>query len=577
MRVHTPAIPGAPEGAQHSPVQVIAVVAERSAAVVGKRSSQARECLIFSVLLCGVVLIQLAMGAYRTERGHYSDEAAHFMNGLLVRDYLTQGLGQNPVTFAEQYYLHYPKVAPLMWPPLFHLMLGLFLLPGWPPQDAALIFVACFTNWVAWRLWRVGNVITETRMPALVAALSFLGMGSIIALSSVVMLDIAVAAFALEATYWLALYVTTLKTRHATLFGLFAAFGCLTKGNGLAILLVPPLLVLLTGRFSLLSRSGLYLAALIVGVLAAPPLFLSYRFDAGIGDFEPTTVSAVVGRTRFYAGYFFEQLGILPILMACVGATISVFPSRARQGTLSAILPTALTALCAAALLFHLTNPHAGISGRYVTMAIAPLIALALLGVVRIAEWLAPSPQWRGAIRLALAVLVAGALVGAAPPAAALRPLGWRDTVAYLASHDELKGRRIVVISDEQGEGALVSEVATLLLNPRATVIRGSKLLATDNWNGQNLRLVFSSAAQVMTELEDLHADNLLVDLSPAAANLAYRKQIADMIASNETRFDQARYATEAPIAMYKLRYRSSGPSRPLRIVTSTNRIIVER
>jgi hypothetical protein len=51
------------------------------------------------------------VGAYKQAR-HYSDEAAHFMNGLLIRDYLTQGLGNNPMHFAEQYYLSYPKLRP---------------------------------------------------------------------------------------------------------------------------------------------------------------------------------------------------------------------------------------------------------------------------------------------------------------------------------------------------------------------------------------------------------------------------------------------------------------------------------
>ena len=64
------------------------------------------------------------------------------MNALLLRDYLTHALGQNPLAFAEAYYLSYPKIAPLMWPPFFHGALGLFLLPGWAAHPAALCFLA---------------------------------------------------------------------------------------------------------------------------------------------------------------------------------------------------------------------------------------------------------------------------------------------------------------------------------------------------------------------------------------------------------------------------------------------------
>ena len=41
------------------------------------------------------------------------------MNALVLRDYIREGLSQNPLRFAEDYYRHYPKIAPGMWPPLF--------------------------------------------------------------------------------------------------------------------------------------------------------------------------------------------------------------------------------------------------------------------------------------------------------------------------------------------------------------------------------------------------------------------------------------------------------------------------
>src|SRR5262245_43097340 len=80
----------------------------RSAAV-------AKAALAFAAWFTVVVLIQVWTGAYRAEAGRYSDDAAHFMNGMLVRDYVQTGLGQDPIAFAENYYLNYPKIAPLMW------------------------------------------------------------------------------------------------------------------------------------------------------------------------------------------------------------------------------------------------------------------------------------------------------------------------------------------------------------------------------------------------------------------------------------------------------------------------------
>jgi hypothetical protein len=117
------------------------------------------NCGIFCLFSFITIALQIAVGAYRTEMGNYPDEAAHFLNGLFLRDYLTHGLGQSALGFAENYYLHFPKIAPMMWPPLFHILEGLFFLPGWPPHTAALTLIALFTAWTAWRLYRVVSTL----------------------------------------------------------------------------------------------------------------------------------------------------------------------------------------------------------------------------------------------------------------------------------------------------------------------------------------------------------------------------------------------------------------------------------
>ena len=49
------------------------------------------------------VFVQLQVGAYATDRGLTNDEAAHFVNSLLVLDYLRQGTLGNPLAFARNY------------------------------------------------------------------------------------------------------------------------------------------------------------------------------------------------------------------------------------------------------------------------------------------------------------------------------------------------------------------------------------------------------------------------------------------------------------------------------------------
>src|SRR5437870_7398650 len=110
-------------------------------AVDGKRAV-GRQLLIATAFMCATLALQHSAGAYGSERASFPDEAGHFMNALLVRDYFRDGVGQNPITFAEHYYVHYPKIAPVMWPPLSATILGVTMLPAWSPQIAPFMLLA---------------------------------------------------------------------------------------------------------------------------------------------------------------------------------------------------------------------------------------------------------------------------------------------------------------------------------------------------------------------------------------------------------------------------------------------------
>ena len=139
-------------------------------------------------------------------------------------------------------------------------------------------------------------------MAMLVSAL-FMVTPATVNLMSAVMLDIAVAWFALEATYWFAIFLRTHHWRHGALYGVFTACACLTKGNGVAVVLVPPVMMLLSGQFDLFRRGGLYLAAAIVVVFAVPLLSLSFYLDAAIGDFGAVRWADVINRSTYYGAY----------------------------------------------------------------------------------------------------------------------------------------------------------------------------------------------------------------------------------------------------------------------------------
>lgn len=527
-----------------------------------------------ALCLALVVSIQLWAGAYLGERGTYSDEAAHFMNGLLVRDYVYDGLGQNPLAFARDYYLTYPKIAPGMWPPLFHALLGVFLLPGWRPDIAALVLVAAISAWAVWRLCDItGRIASPAAVPWV--ALTFALTPLTISLSSTVMVDILVASLTLEATYWLARFAESRSVKHAAAFGLATALGCMTKGNAISVIFTPALLILLTNRYNLLLKSGLYLSALIVVLLAVPPLWVSLRLDSSIGDFSPLTLATVLERMWFYSQTLYRQMGLALTSLAAVGMVSAI--ARGREAGVP--WSQALLSLVGGAMVFHLLSPHTLSDERYITLAIAPMVGLAAFGIDALASR-AGAMRAQQVVRVAILVGALASTALGASTAIAPKPLGYRALVDRIAAASGLDRTRTLVVSNEQGEGALVSEVARRRPERGTTVIRGSKLLAADDWMGRNLELRFATGDAIMRSLEDLHVDYLVFDLSYEARHeLAYWDQVQQLVNYSdrlERLFVNTPNTTTGPtrqLVLYRLKFRSSGPAKPVEVDLSRYRL----
>ena len=518
------------------------------------------------LLGCVVVSIQMASGAFQVERGNYSDEAAHFLNGLLLRDYLWTG--GDPLAFAQAYYLNFPKVAPMMWPPLFHTVLGILLLPGWAPQAASLLLVAAATTWTAWRVYRVTEAIS-TRLLGYVMAGVLLATPAVIDMTNTVMLDIVVAAVSLEAAYWFARFARSEATRDALVFGFLAAACCLTKGNGLSIVLVPVLYMLLTGSWHLMKHRGLWFAAATIVLLAFPLVLISFRIDSGMGGYSAVDVSRIVSRARFYSLYLARQLGFSITALALAGIMAKDRWYRTAASDRRPLI-VAMMSLLVAALLFHVLNPVESVAARYITLAIPPLVILSAAGLM---VTVGLTPRYHTALYTALLVVMIANFVVARPAATPRIPLGYREATTALETRFGLAGRRSLIVSDESGEGAFVAEVATRELAPRPTVIRGSKLLASDDWDGRDFQLKFASAPAIAQELEDLHVDFVLLDQT---VEMPYTPLLQRMLRDEPDRFELVQQIQGSRrVAVYRVLRASAGPAKEIEVEVAALRRVL--
>jgi len=56
-----------------------------------------------------------------------ADEPSHFLNGYFISSYLQHHFGTNPMAFATDFYIHYPKISIGQWPPAYYGLLSLRL------------------------------------------------------------------------------------------------------------------------------------------------------------------------------------------------------------------------------------------------------------------------------------------------------------------------------------------------------------------------------------------------------------------------------------------------------------------
>src|ERR1043165_4996104 len=118
---------------------------------------RAQLALAFLVFFGLAVLLQWQGGAYQAEFGSEPDEAAHYVTGLCVRDYIVGGFRENgnPLKFAQNYYEHYPKVALGHWPPGFYLIQSAWTIPFSPSRTSVMLLMAFLTALISTVLFSV--------------------------------------------------------------------------------------------------------------------------------------------------------------------------------------------------------------------------------------------------------------------------------------------------------------------------------------------------------------------------------------------------------------------------------------
>jgi hypothetical protein len=485
------------------------------------------EIGIFLLFLALAVLLQKAGGAFSSEMGHYPDEAAHYITGLMVRDYAASGFPGNPVTFAERFYARFPKVAFGVWPPLFHGVLGVWLLPTPDGRTSALLLMALIMAATAYVLYRcVRQVAGRICGVSIGLLLVLLPISQVV--TSTVMADSLVMLTELATAALMARWLRTGSNRDARWVGVAAGLACMTKGNGMAVILAVPLAIALTRRFDLLRKSGIYVGGLIAALLAFGWELYALILDRRISTFNDFSSAGVRAAFEFSFQFVYNEIGWALCALILLGIMVAAGSVKRRVGAWA--LWASMGAVGFSVFVFHIAIPHS-MDGRYLLAGLAPLMAFLVPGARRIAE--TPSltkiaARWRVPLVLLCALAIFFGFSFRVPK---MPRFGFREAAAWLENHP-LAGGRYLVISDSNGEGAFIAEVASRSDRrlPVPLVMRASKLLFVSDWNLSGYRLVYDGPEQALAAIEQMGISYIVMDSTQNLSRLPHWDQVRQML-----------------------------------------------
>jgi len=521
--------------------------------------------LVFLLFFGVEVGLQWISGAYSSEFDD-PDEPAHYVTGLMIRDYVAARAPAPPLAYAENYYLHYPKVSFGLWPPFLHMVEAGWMLVFSESRTSILLLMALLPALLAVTLYRV--IRSEfSRLAGLAAGLLWLCQPVVLAYSGRVMGDTLIALLDFWAVLCFGRFLDTEKWRDAVLFGLLASLSIISKGNGMALVFVPPLAVLLCRRFHLIKTRAFWYPALIVLMIAGPWQYLSARLLAGIGYRQ---ASLEIAGTYLYKTLTFLGFGLLPfVVVGVITRVVAPFPRKAVEGRWAALaaLPVGVWAL-------HAILPSAGVEPRYMIPTIPPLVMFFTAGVA----WVSARVPLRGWPVLRKAALLTGLLAPVFAAESFRIPqrsyYGFAEAAQSLVGRPEFRNSVFLVSAQGAGEGMFISEVAMRERRPGHVILRASKVLSQSDWDGERYELLHRDPQETMKYLESIPVQVLVLDARPSARRRAHHENLLKMLEMYPDRwklfgvYPQRRPATASPggVRVYRLVGQSVKPTGKIRI-----------
>jgi hypothetical protein len=474
--------------------------------------------LLMVILFTGVsALLQWSAGCYRTELSGYPDEPAHLVTGLMLRDYVYSGMSTPPTQFAENYYLHYPKVGFGIWPPLFHFVEGAWFIAVPPSKISAFTLQAALTGTLAATMamvamscfgWLVG-IATGLAYVCLPVVQTFTGM---------IMADTLMALLAFWAMLSLAAYARHYRWPQAILLGVLLGLALATKSNAIALAAMPVFTLLLMRNYRGLFAWPFWAAGAIALAIGLPIEYMVMKVWTGTVDPQPYSVANALTSIWNHLAMYVLRPGLILTCLAIVGAYVKLVRPYLHR-SLEPLWASA-AALIASMFLFSLAplapEPRYHLASMAAILLFAAAGAAYLIKILPLGRLSQPS---RAAVVLGAAALLYAVSVFSIP---GRLTYGYPEVTRALLSDPSLRDSAILVSSENMGEGMLIAEFVLNEPRPSHYVLRATKVLSRSRWNLDNYELLFKTPESLLAYMKSIPVRAIVLDENPGLGALPH-------------------------------------------------------
>ena len=486
--------------------------------------------------LAGVLLVLALAQALTWEPSEpffNNDETRHVMTGVFFRDLLVDLPLDRLRSYAVEYYLQYPALGVLVWPPLFYGIEGLFMLVFGTSFLVAKALVGLFSAMACAYFFLLVRR-THGTAEATIAGLLFGLSPMVFQLSRQVMLEMPALAFALAAVFHFVRYLDLERRSDLFLAAAASAAFALTRYDAHFLLLFFLLCLLGLRRFDLFRRREVWVASLLA-LAVVVPVYLPMLLEFGRTHFRVTVQGGADPSAGHSLWYYFEnlpgQIGWALLVPALVGLVSALRPER-RRVTWPYLALAAATWLAFA--------PLAELQVRHSIYWIPAFALFAVEGI----EWIASRTR-----TLVAAIVVCAALWAAVKiPSPYVR--GYEAAARYVVANT---GSRFSFM-DGFLNGGFIYQIRRHDPGRRLWVLRGDKLLyGVINDPRGGYKEYAGGEAGILDILFRYDPDLIVVEEPQVVFETAMASRLRRTLAAHPERFERVKsFPVESNVAAFK-------------------------